>query len=138
MFDLRPGDVFGCVADIGWITGHSHVVYGPLASGGTAIMFESTPVYPDPGQWECTWLQLVSGVLGGRLGSRLGQVQEVMELDWDSLTALRSPEVPQPSARYQAGAGVSPSHAVCGPIVCVGDAARGCGGHAKVVCVWTR
>ena len=41
--------MFGCVADIGWITGHSHVVYGPLASGGTAVMFESTPVYPDPG-----------------------------------------------------------------------------------------
>ncbi|XP_043236127.1 acetyl-coenzyme A synthetase 2-like, mitochondrial isoform X2 [Amphibalanus amphitrite] len=53
VFDLRPGDVFGCVADIGWITGHSHVVYGPLATGGTAIMFESTPVYPDPGRyWE--------------------------------------------------------------------------------------
>lgn len=52
-FDLRAGDVFSCVADIGWITGHSHVVYGPLASGGTAVMFESTPIYPDPGRyWE--------------------------------------------------------------------------------------
>jgi acetyl-CoA synthetase len=39
-------DVFGCVADIGWITGHSYVVYGPLANGGTSVLFESTPNYP--------------------------------------------------------------------------------------------
>jgi len=52
-FDLRTGDIFSCVADIGWITGHSHVVYGPLANGSTAVMFESTPTYPDPGRyWE--------------------------------------------------------------------------------------
>ncbi|KAB5561873.1 hypothetical protein PHYPO_G00011540 [Pangasianodon hypophthalmus] len=53
VFDHCPGDVFGCVADIGWITGHSYVVYGPLANGGTTVLFESTPVYPDPGRyWE--------------------------------------------------------------------------------------
>lgn len=46
-------DVFGCVADIGWITGHSYVVYGPLINGGTSVLFESTPTYPDPGRyWE--------------------------------------------------------------------------------------
>jgi acyl-coenzyme A synthetase/AMP-(fatty) acid ligase len=39
-------DIFGCVADIGWITGHSYVVYGPLANGGTSVLFESTPNYP--------------------------------------------------------------------------------------------
>jgi acetyl-CoA synthetase len=39
-------DVFGCVADIGWITGHSYVVYGPLVNGGTSLLFESTPNYP--------------------------------------------------------------------------------------------
>lgn len=49
VFDYRDGDVFGCVADIGWITGHSYSVYGPLANGGTTVLFESTPVYPDPG-----------------------------------------------------------------------------------------
>lgn len=49
VFDYRDGDVFGCVADIGWITGHSYVVYGPLANGGTSVLFESTPIYPDPG-----------------------------------------------------------------------------------------
>ena len=49
MFDSRPGDVFGCVADIGWITGHSYVVYGPLCNGATSVLFESTPVYPNAG-----------------------------------------------------------------------------------------
>ena len=41
-----PNDVFGCVADIGWITGHSYVVYGPLVNGGISLLFESTPNYP--------------------------------------------------------------------------------------------
>lgn len=49
VFDCHPGDIFGCVADIGWITGHSYVVYGPLANGVTTLLFESTPTYPDPG-----------------------------------------------------------------------------------------
>merc|ERR1719328_579812 len=44
-------DVFGCVADIGWITGHSYVVYGPLMNGGTSLLFESTPTYPDPSRY---------------------------------------------------------------------------------------
>jgi acetyl-CoA synthetase len=51
VFDYRDGDVFACVADVGWITGHSYVVYGPLANGATTFMFESTPVYPDPGRY---------------------------------------------------------------------------------------
>jgi hypothetical protein len=50
VFDYQPGDVFGCVADIGWITGHSYVVYGPLCNGATSVLFESTPVYPDAGE----------------------------------------------------------------------------------------
>lgn len=49
VFNYHDGDVFGCVADIGWITGHSYSVYGPLANGGTTVLFESTPIYPDPG-----------------------------------------------------------------------------------------
>ncbi|CAL4066449.1 unnamed protein product, partial [Meganyctiphanes norvegica] len=53
VFDYHVGDVFGCMADIGWITGHSYVVYGPLANGATTLLFESTPTYPDPGRyWE--------------------------------------------------------------------------------------
>ncbi|XP_074643695.1 acetyl-coenzyme A synthetase 2-like, mitochondrial [Tubulanus polymorphus] len=53
VFDYQPDDVFGCVADIGWITGHSYVVYGPLVNGATTLLFESIPTYPNPGRyWE--------------------------------------------------------------------------------------
>ncbi len=51
VFDLREDDVYACVADVGWITGHSYIVYGPLANGATTFMFESTPVYPDAGRY---------------------------------------------------------------------------------------
>jgi acetyl-CoA synthetase len=51
VFDLREGDVYACVADVGWITGHSYIVYGPLANGTTTVMFESTPMYPDAGRY---------------------------------------------------------------------------------------
>ncbi|KAG5677026.1 hypothetical protein PVAND_006813 [Polypedilum vanderplanki] len=47
VFDYKPGDVYWCTADIGWITGHSYVVYGPLANAATSVMFEGTPFYPD-------------------------------------------------------------------------------------------
>jgi acetyl-CoA synthetase len=51
VFDHHPGDVFFCAADIGWITGHSYIVYGPLANGATSVIFESTPLYPDPSRY---------------------------------------------------------------------------------------
>lgn len=51
VFDYQPGDIYFCAADIGWITGHSYIVYGPLANGATTVMFESTPVYPNPGRY---------------------------------------------------------------------------------------
>ena len=51
IFDYHPGDVYFCAADIGWITGHSYIVYGPLANGATTVLFESTPTYPDPGRY---------------------------------------------------------------------------------------
>ena len=47
VFDYREGDVYWCTADVGWITGHSYIVYGPLANGATTIMFEGVPTYPD-------------------------------------------------------------------------------------------
>jgi acetyl-CoA synthetase len=50
-FDLKPDDVFWCTADIGWITGHTYVAYGPLAAGGTQIIFEGTPTYPNAGRF---------------------------------------------------------------------------------------
>ncbi|XP_070578293.1 acetyl-coenzyme A synthetase 2-like, mitochondrial [Ptychodera flava] len=53
VFDYQENDVFACVADIGWITGHTYVVYGPLSNGATTVLFESVPTYPDPGRyWE--------------------------------------------------------------------------------------
>jgi acetyl-CoA synthetase len=51
VFDLRPGDVYFCAADIGWITGHSYIIYGPLANGATTVMFESVPTYPTPDRY---------------------------------------------------------------------------------------
>ncbi len=52
VFDLRPGeDVFWCGADVGWVTGHSYIVYGPLANGVTGVMFEGAPDYPDKDVW---------------------------------------------------------------------------------------
>ncbi len=48
--DIHPEDVYWCMADIGWITGHSYIVYGPLALGATSVMFEGVPTYPDPGR----------------------------------------------------------------------------------------
>ncbi|RXG72126.1 Acetyl-coenzyme A synthetase 2-like, mitochondrial [Armadillidium vulgare] len=52
VFNYKENDIYGCVADIGWITGHSYAVYGPLANGATTVLFESTPTYPDPDIWE--------------------------------------------------------------------------------------
>ena len=51
VFDYQDGDIYFCAADIGWITGHSYIIYGPLSNAATTIMFESTPVYPDPGRY---------------------------------------------------------------------------------------
>jgi acetyl-CoA synthetase len=51
VFDYRPGEVFFCSADIGWVTGHSYVVYGPLQNGGTSLIFEGIPSYPDSGRF---------------------------------------------------------------------------------------
>jgi acetyl-CoA synthetase len=48
VFDLRPDDIYFCTADVGWITGHSYLVYGPLVNGVTTVMFESTPMFPNP------------------------------------------------------------------------------------------
>ncbi len=53
VFQYQPGDVYWCTADIGWITGHSYIVYGPLLAGATTVMFEGVPTYPDAGRfWE--------------------------------------------------------------------------------------
>ncbi len=51
IFDIHENDIFWCTADIGWITGHSYIVYGPLANGATSVITEGAPDYPDPGRW---------------------------------------------------------------------------------------
>jgi acetyl-CoA synthetase len=51
VFDLRDDDVYWCTADVGWVTGHSYIVYGPLANGATSLMFEGVPNYPDSGRF---------------------------------------------------------------------------------------
>ncbi|GAA4323163.1 acetate--CoA ligase [Pigmentiphaga soli] len=52
-FDLKPDDIYWCTADVGWITGHTYITYGPLAAGATQVVFEGVPTYPDAGRfWE--------------------------------------------------------------------------------------
>ncbi len=51
VFDNKPTDIFWCTADVGWVTGHSYIVYGPLGCGTTAVVFEGVPVYPDAGRF---------------------------------------------------------------------------------------
>ncbi len=51
IFDYKPGDVYWCTADVGWITGHSYSIYGPLLNGATLVMYEGAPDYPDRGRW---------------------------------------------------------------------------------------
>jgi acetyl-CoA synthetase len=51
IFDLKDTDVFWCTADVGWVTGHSYVVYGPLATGATTLMYEGVPTHPGPDRW---------------------------------------------------------------------------------------
>ena len=50
-FDYKPGEVYWCTADVGWVTGHTYIVYGPLANGATSLMFEGVPTYPDAGRF---------------------------------------------------------------------------------------
>ena len=51
IFNYKPKDIYFCTADIGWITGHSYIIYGPLANGATTVMFEGVPTYPDSSRW---------------------------------------------------------------------------------------
>ena len=51
IFDYHEEDIHFCTADIGWVTGHSYIVYGPLSNGATSLMFEGVPTYPNPGRF---------------------------------------------------------------------------------------
>jgi acetyl-CoA synthetase len=51
VFDVKDNDIYWCTADVGWVTGHSYIVYGPLMNGVTSVLFEGTPAYPNPDRW---------------------------------------------------------------------------------------
>ena len=84
--------MFGCVADIGWITGHSYVVYGPLVNGATSVLFESVPTYPDPGRyWETVERLRINQFYGAPTAIRLLMKYDdefVTKYDLSSLKAL--------------------------------------------------
>ncbi|KAF5373428.1 hypothetical protein D9615_009446 [Tricholomella constricta] len=90
VFDVHPDDRFACMADIGWITGHTYIVYGPLLNGVTTTVFESTPVYPTPSRyWETVakhrLTQFYSAPTAIRLLRRLG----AHHVEGHDLTSLR-------------------------------------------------
>ncbi|KAI9459202.1 hypothetical protein BJY52DRAFT_1267000 [Lactarius psammicola] len=94
VFDLHSDDRFACMADIGWITGHSYIVYGPLANGVTTTVFESTPVYPTPSRyWQTVekhkLTQFYSAPTAIRLLRRLGS-HHVENHDLSSLRVIGS------------------------------------------------
>ncbi|HEY5996872.1 MAG TPA: acetate--CoA ligase [Candidatus Deferrimicrobiaceae bacterium] len=63
VFDYHDGEIFYCTADIGWVTGHSYIIYGPLCNGATSVMFEGVPNYPDPGRfWDICGKHKVSTI----------------------------------------------------------------------------
>jgi len=91
-FDLQEGDIYACVADCGWITGHSYIIYGPLLNGTTTVMFESTPTYPDHGRyWDMVQrhkiTQLYTAPTAIRALMRFGD-EKVKEYDRSSLRVL--------------------------------------------------
>jgi acetyl-CoA synthetase len=103
VFDLRPGDVHGCVADVGWITGHSYIVYGPLSNGVTTLIFESTPLYPDAGRyWDVVERHRLTTFYGAPTALRALAAagdEHVRRYDRSSLRVLGSVGEPiQPSA----------------------------------------
>ncbi|KAF8310423.1 acetate--CoA ligase [Clavulina sp. PMI_390] len=94
VFDVHPGDRFACMADVGWITGHSYIVYGPLSNGVATCVFESTPVYPTPARyWETVdkykITQFYTSPTAIRLLRRLGE-QHTKNADLSSLRTLGS------------------------------------------------
>ncbi|KAG8958522.1 acetyl-CoA synthetase [Tulasnella sp. 419] len=105
VFDVHPEDKFACMADVGWITGHTYIIYGPLALGTTTTIFESTPIYPTPSRyWDVVQrhklTQFYSAPTAIRLLRRLGE-SHVQGYDLSSLRVLGSVGEPiNPEAWY--------------------------------------
>jgi acetyl-CoA synthetase len=94
VFDVHPDDKFACMADVGWITGHTYIVYGPLLNGVTTVVFESTPVYPTPSRyWQTVekhkLTQFYTAPTAIRLLRRLGE-HHIAGHDLSSLRVLGS------------------------------------------------
>nr|WP_309501576.1 acetate--CoA ligase [uncultured Roseovarius sp.] len=92
VFDYHDGDVFWCTADVGWVTGHSYIVYGPLANGATTVMFEGVPTYPDASRfWQVCEKHKVNQFYTAPTAIRalMGQGKEFVEkCDLSSLKVL--------------------------------------------------
>ena len=90
VFQYQQGDVYWCTADIGWITGHSYIVYGPLLAGATTLMFEGVPTYPNPGRfWEIVDKYKVRQFYTAPTAIRALQAYGLEPLEGHSLESLR-------------------------------------------------
>lgn len=90
VFDYRAGEVFWCTADVGWITGHSYMVYGPLAAGATVLMFEGVPTYPDAARfWQIVDKHRVNILYTAPTAIRMLQREGDAWLDDSSRASLR-------------------------------------------------
>jgi acetyl-CoA synthetase len=92
VFDVKENDTFWCTADVGWITGHTYLIYGPLSMGATTIIYEGTPTYPDAGRWwsmieEHRVNQFYTAPTAIRLLHKMGQ-DEPKKYDLSSLKVL--------------------------------------------------
>lgn len=90
VFQYSAGDVYWCTADVGWITGHSYIVYGPLLAGATTLMFEGVPTYPNPGRfWEIVDKQQVNQFYTAPTAIRALQAYGLEPLEPYSLDSLK-------------------------------------------------
>ena len=90
IFDYHDGDIYWCTADIGWVTGHSYIVYGPLANGATTLIFEGVPTYPDPGRfWDIVDKYKVTQFYTAPTAIRALMREGESHVDKRSLTSLK-------------------------------------------------
>ncbi len=90
VFDSKPDDTYWCTADVGWITGHSYIIYGPLANGATSIMFEGVPTYPDAGRfWDIVDKYSVNVFYTAPTAIRALSAQGLEPVERHSLKSLR-------------------------------------------------
>ena len=90
VFQYQEGDVYWCTADIGWVTGHSYIVYGPLLAGATSLMFEGIPTYPDAGRfWEVCEKHKVNQFYTAPTAIRALMAQGDQHVDGHNLSAIK-------------------------------------------------